>query len=99
MADYTSIKSIETSGIASAVVKSYTCLKKSKAIITVIGSSYNASGNVKINDTVLFQYSNGGGKFMKILDVNVGDIITFNLNGGSVNIPMFGCLIHEDGAF
>lgn len=80
---------------------SFTCLKDSTVIVTVLGTQYQASGNVKLNDTVLFSYDSSiyDPKFMKYVDVKVGDVITFTLDGSGAGYRMYGCILHDDGVF
>ena len=101
MANYTSMKQVINTTPSATTTASYTCLKDSTAIVVVVGTQYISSGNLKLNDTVLFEYDKNvfAPKFMKILDVKAGDVITFNLLGSNSGYRMFGFVLHEDGAF
>ena len=100
MANFTSL-TYTFDDTTAAVTRSYTCLKDSTVIVVVLGTQYQASGSVKLNDTVLFSYDKNvyAPKYMEYVDVKAGDVITFNLDGSNAGYRMYGSILHEDGAF
>lgn len=100
MVNFTSMEYI-FDNTAAAVTKSYTCLKDSTVIVVVLGTQYQASGNVKLNDTILYEYNSSVymPKFMKYIDIKVGDVITFTLDGSNAGYRMYGSILHDDGVF
>ena len=69
MVNYTSMKTVYTTN-TSVTSKSYTCQKDTTAIVMFLGSTYNGSGSVKLNDTTLSSISgSSGARYMNILNL------------------------------